>query len=192
MITPGSTAKAHYDFKATGPCPDHGDNHIATFEWTYESDSHTALSLISKSLRSGEFQAHCTCGFDFTYEHSTGGGARTDYYRTDTGELVPDRRPVGAMWYANWTYEKGRTGPDGLILQVRTPGGDWIIDSRASNCTRPDDNDHRCWVRHGTPPEITADKNGDTCAAGAGSIITGEGTPNQYHGFLRNGFLVDA
>lgn len=34
---------------------------------------------------------------------------------------------------------------------------------------------------------ITVDKNGTTCAAGAGSISAGP-----YHGFLRNGQLVDA
>jgi hypothetical protein len=32
---------------------------------------------------------------------------------------------------------------------------------------------------------LTVDKNGDTCAAGAGSILT-----PAWHGFLRNGELV--
>jgi hypothetical protein len=67
-----------------------------------------------------------------------------------------------------------------------TPGGEWIIDSRASNCTMPEDTEHRCWVRHGEAPDFHVDKNGKTCNAGAGSIKCGS-----YHGFLQNGFLTD-
>lgn len=97
-----------------------------------------------------------------------------------------DALPVGAMWVADWFpknfYWDNKT--DGH-LHVKTPGGEWNIDSRASNCTLPQDRTHRCWVRHGEPPNITVDKNGDTCAAGAGSIICGN-----YHGFLRNGELT--
>ena len=63
----------------------------------------------------------------------------------------------------------------------------WVIDSRARNCTMPTDKRHRCWVRHGSPPNITVDKDGVTCQAGAGSIQTPD-----WHGFLRNGQLVDA
>jgi hypothetical protein len=78
-------------------------------------------------------------------------------------------------------------GPDGRSLIVRCPGGqDWMIDSRASNCTRKDDNKHFCWVRRGKPEDGTlhVDKNGDTCSAGAGSIQTAN-----WHGFLHNGLL---
>jgi hypothetical protein len=71
-------------------------------------------------------------------------------------------------------------------LCVRTPGGDWVIDSRASNCPLKEDNTHKCWPRQGTAPSITVDKAfGNTCGAGGGSIISGN-----YHGFLRDGFLV--
>lgn len=115
------------------------------------------------------------------------------YKRSDNGELCSLHpnilpAPAGAMWYATWMEGiKEWLGPDGKVLVVKTPGGDWIIDSKASNCTMPDEHVHRCWVRHGTPPEITVDKNGNTCNAGGGSIQSGP-----YHGFLRNGFLVDA
>lgn len=104
--------------------------------------------------------------------------------RVDTGEerMLRDF-PAGAMWFADW-LEDFHVGPDGRCLVVKTPGGDWVIDSRASNCTLPNDKEHKCWIRHGTAPDITVDKNGKTCAAGAGSI--GIGT---YHGFLRNGHL---
>lgn len=108
------------------------------------------------------------------------------------GGFVRDGRPVtyseipaGAMWFADWY--KAPKGPDGHHLIVRTPGGDWHVDGRASNCTRPDDNEHRCWVRHGVPPNVTVDKNGNTCGCGC-SIGQGD----RYHGFLRDGYLVPA
>lgn len=117
--------------------------------------------------------------------------------RADTGEIFESLTacPPGAMWDAPWMHDHGKLkggyllgGPntDGRWLVVRLPNGrDWCIDSRASNCTKPDDDRHRCWIRHGTPPVLTVDKNGETCAAGAGSIQAGD-----YHGFLRNGQLV--
>lgn len=98
----------------------------------------------------------------------------------------------GMMW-DSWWYRRTPEpkpglvycGPDGLTLTVYCPdGGQWTIDGRASNCTLPKDNEHRCWVRHGVPPMITVDKNGHTCDAGAGSIISPNGN---YHGFLQNG-----
>jgi hypothetical protein len=115
------------------------------------------------------------------------------YRRPDTGEIKTAIRDFGpgAMWDA-WWYG-GVTGgpflsplPDGRNLCVTLPNGnDWCIDHRASNCTMPDDTEHHCWVRHGEPPDVTVDKNGLTCAAGAGSILSGS-----YHGFLQNGELT--
>ena len=132
----------------------------------------------------------------------------TLYRRAETFEIGPFLNngeagtPVGAMfwntWLDAWGYKRAMGYPgredkpksyfpdeQGRILSVQTPGGKWIIDSRCSNCTKPDDNGHRCWVRHGEPPNVTVDKNGGTCAAGGGSIIAGK-----WHGFLRNGELV--
>lgn len=80
-----------------------------------------------------------------------------------------------------------RPGPDGRVLIVILPDGHpWTIDSRANNCTLPNDDKHWCWVRTGRPEDGTLDvgKGGLTCAAGAGSIAT-----SRYHGFLRNGVL---
>ena len=119
------------------------------------------------------------------------GGERKLYRRSDTGELVTlAEAPAGAMWdlswYAGTPYH--RPGPDGIHLAVRTPGGTWDVESRASNCTMPNDDVHRCWVRHGDPrrPEtVHVDKSGVTCGAGAGSILRGG-----YHGFLHNGELT--
>lgn len=134
------------------------------------------------------------------------------YRRVDNGfECTIDEAPAGAVWDAWWVhhYNKRRgsgapqpispppapgvgsmTGPDGRCLVVRLPDGhDWMIDSRASNCSMKDNATHHCWVRRGTPEDGTlhVDKNGNTCQAGAGSILT-----PKWHGFLHNGHLTTA
>lgn len=132
---------------------------------------------------------HCECGYEFKDGDYWQVKQDMIYRRSDNRELVTlDSAPPGAMWDAHWMRRSMR-GPDGLCLMVKCPGGqDWMVDGRASNCTMPDDNEHRCWPRRGTPPEVTVDKSfGPTCSAGAGSI----GTRN-WHGFLRNGHLVVA
>ncbi|TGT72893.1 hypothetical protein EN802_13520 [bacterium M00.F.Ca.ET.159.01.1.1] len=109
-----------------------------------------------------------------------------------------EKAPVGSCWDAWWISERRKEGPTGCAymvgpdhrsLTVKLPGNhDWLIDSRAKNCTMPDDNEHFCWVRHGRPEDGTlhVDKNGHTCAAGAGSIAV----PG-FHGFLHHGVLRD-
>ena len=129
----------------------------------------------------------CACGYAFADADDWHISQHPVYRREDTGGLIyepPHRFPAGALWYADWRLPPA-AGPDGHCLMCMTPGGEWAIDSRASNCTLPDDNIHKCWVRHGEVPNITVDKQGNTCAAGAGSIMAGS-----YHGFLTDGFLV--
>ncbi len=134
---------------------------------------------------------HCECGYKFQEDDPWQLFWEPIYTRKDTGEemLLRDA-PAGAMWYAPWLADIW-AGPDGKCLMVRLPERhDWTVDGPAANCTMPDDagqQRHHCWVRHGTPPQITVDKNGQTCNAGAGSIATGT-----WHGFLRNGYLVEA
>lgn len=111
------------------------------------------------------------------------------YRRHDTGELLGGRNklPPGAC-YELKDYVPEWCGPDGRALAVVCPDGHhWHVDSQASNCTKPEDKVHRCWVRHGKPEDGTlhVDKNGNTCAAGAGSILT-----PTWHGFLHNGHLI--
>ena len=133
---------------------------------------------------------HCAkCGYAFEDSDEWQVSQRRVYVRSDTGEEIsasPYALPVGAVIDAHW---HGRKGADGRALQVMTPGGPWLIDSRASNCTLPQDDEHRCWVRHGRPEDGTlhVDKDGPTCAAGAGSIQVGA-----YHGFLHHGALTPA
>lgn len=129
------------------------------------------------------------CGYVFQEEDGWQRFAERLYRRTDTGEEILLRdAPVGAMWYSWWLDHMYK--PQGEHnLSVMTDGGEWVIDSQSSNCTMPDDQrqeKHHCWIRHGEAPNITVDNLGVTCGAGGGSIQC-----NNYHGFLRNGFLVD-
>lgn len=121
-------------------------------------------------------------------------GARV--WDTPSGELEP-----GCLYRPTWYESADPTfmrNPDGSIhLHVMLPCGcHWNIDAEASNCTRPGDRTHKCWVRHGDPEDpqgertgvkFHVDKAGDTCAAGAGSIICG---CRRYHGFLHHGALT--
>jgi hypothetical protein len=130
---------------------------------------------------------HCSCGYEFRLEDEHQLFTSHIYKRVDTGEEMTLRdAPEGAMWDATWFHDiPGWCGDDGRSIICRVPTNhDWNIDSSCSNCTRPNE-PHKCWVRHGEPPNLTVDKNGNTCAAGAGSILT-----PTWHGFLRNGELV--
>jgi hypothetical protein len=117
------------------------------------------------------------------------------YRRIDTGEEVIELRKLPGACYEDpdgaWDSKARckRFGPDGRALNLTLPNGrTWYIDSRASNCTLPHDNEHRCWVRSGKVEEGTlhVDKNGLTCQAGAGSIIAGD-----FHGFCHAGFITE-
>jgi|SRR6267154_144776 len=108
-------------------------------------------------------------------------------------DTASERPEPGDLYWADWyrCQERGYciygwTNCDGRHLMSILPNGyHWDIDSRASNCTMREDKIHRCWVRHGEPPNIHVDKSGLTCAAGAGSIAV----PG-YHGFLHNGHFT--
>lgn len=100
-----------------------------------------------------------------------------------TGErLASNKLPIGALYAARSVGSGGYApGYDKLAIMCVCPDRwHWPIDGRASNCTMKDDDNHRCWVRHGTVSErVHVDKKGFTCAAGAGSLqIPG------WHGYL--------
>ncbi len=113
------------------------------------------------------------------------------------GQEFPRRDlPVGAMYDQSLYHEfPDWCGWDGLSIFVVTPDGEWGVDMRANNCTKPDDKRHRCWVRNGDPRTgyLHVDKDGTaehpTCDAGAGSIWMN--APNGWHGFLYRGYLID-
>ena len=123
---------------------------------------------------------------------------------TPSGELEP-----GCLFWADWGHwdsyidsskrdgkvvhwatptqcPHGWSNCDGRHLRAILPDGhEWDVDGRASNCTMPTDQTHRCWVRSGEPPLVTAGKTGHTCSAGAGSIAS-----PTWHGFLTRGVFV--
>ena len=165
-------------------CKDHGYHNVKN----YLDESTDGTNYCYREGYEGKWPKHCTCGYEFLEDDHYQIFTDEIFKRQDTGELIPFReKPVGSMWYATWMEDLERCwkGPDGRILMAMTPGGEWNIDSRASNCTMKDDNEHRCWVRTGVPPNITAGKGGNTCSAGAGSILC-----QGWHGFLRNGEFV--
>ena len=109
----------------------------------------------------------CACGYVFVADDARQSNHHRLYARSDGGtDTTIEGAPAGAMWDAKWWPRKG---PDGLCLVVKTPGGDWIIDGPSKNGGG--------WTRRGTPPKITVDP----------SILAG-----WYHGWLRDGVLVDA
>jgi hypothetical protein len=128
-------------------------------------------------------------------------GRTTIFRNIETGEQrLAGELPIGALYSIERAPDAPPngwppTGADGLSIAcvcIGNSGPDsrhhWYIDYRASNCTRPDDKDHRCWVRKGTfGKKLTVGKDGNTCSAGAGSFFMDD---MKWHGFLRNGVLV--
>jgi hypothetical protein len=111
---------------------------------------------------------------------------RRRLYDTVTGEPEP-----GDLYWADWFGCDERGGRcvhgwsncDGVhLLAVLPSSALFDLDGRAANCNQPHDTIHRCWVRHGQPPDITVDKRGLTCGAGGGSIFA-----HDFHGYLRDG-----
>jgi hypothetical protein len=117
------------------------------------------------------------CGYEFVETDQWQLFRRSIYRREDTGEeWVQMDLPAGAMYDATWLKGEGgekRCGPDGLALHVVCPpgknwGDHWHVDGPANNGPG--------WQRTGTVPNITATP----------SIQT-----PRYHGWLRNGALVE-
>jgi hypothetical protein len=171
----------------------------AVFNNVDEFDRRTIAPRPATPHDDAAWPTHCQCGYEFVEDDEWQDWQELIYQRSDTGERFTLRSkqaydiggfpaaPPGACWDAWWMPGNWR-GPDGIALMVRCPNGsDWHVDGRASNCGRPDDKVHKCWVRHGDPraANVTVDKDGDTCAAGAGSIQAGD-----YHGFLQAGVLT--
>ena len=198
MVRPAERSRRSLRRYCSGDgCPGPGSYH----------DAHTLIDVVEDKLNAEGYFTGPTDGWDPADPRWPVKCQHCDYVFTDAdprqvfhehiyvddagGEHTLRDRTPGMMWNAHWMPEWCR-GPDGLSLVVVCPGGtQWMIDGQASNCTMPSDlgpfdQAHRCWVRHGDPPNLTVDKNGRTCQAGAGSIQAG-----QYHGFLRNGEFTD-
>ena len=110
-------------------------------------------------------------------------------------QLRVGKVPPGAVWDIS-KFGNYRKGSDGRSLVVMTPYGYWFMDGKCLTCTRKDDNNHRCWVRHGSPENRTLciDKKGDTCEAGAGSVgikKSEHDTAYSYHARLMKNTLIE-
>lgn len=119
----------------------------------------------------------CSCGYEFKSDDQWQHNRIRLFVRKDTGEkMTLHAAPSGAMWYADWYPDELKRAPDGRVLVVKTPAGDWNVDSKSSNGPG--------WTRTGTPPKVTA-----TPSIGIGTNPDGSW---KYHGWLRDGKLVDA
>lgn len=126
--------------------------------------------------------SQCACGYAFQETDQWQLDCTRIWRRVDTGlELTLHYRelPPGAMYWATWfgdygsTYWQARGG--GPHLMVNTPGGLWDADSVASNGPG--------WEWSGEPPHVTAHPSI--------GMQHNDGSW-RYHGWLRNGVLVDA
>lgn len=118
----------------------------------------------------------CACGYVFQPEDAWQHNMTRLYVRKDTGALMTlSASPPGAMWYADWYPDEEKRAPDGRVLIVKTPGGDWNVDAKSSNGPG--------WTRTGTPPNVTANP----------SILCGKRADGSwtYHGWLTNGKLIE-
>ncbi len=175
-------------------CPGNGGEYHNAMVLVGESPAEEASGAPRPGFYAGDprWPGACSCGRLFAQSDEWQVFHQTIYRSTDDGaETTLRDAPAGAIWRETWLEDYAQwCGPDGRSYVVRCPGGrDWQIDGRASNCTLPDDDAHRCWCRHGVAPNLTVDKTPEpghsTCRAGAGSIQAGS-----WHGFLRNGYLV--
>jgi hypothetical protein len=154
------------------PCP----LKTGSSEGAHEAEivvTETADALIEDN--DPRYPTHCACGYEFqpADEHYSVG--RIIYKRPDAPDqlMLQGNLPPGAMLWSDWKHSKGSIYHEqrggGPHLHVMTPGGMWDLDSIASNGPG--------WKWSGTPPNVTA----------LPSIITGD-----YHGWLRDGVLIDA
>jgi hypothetical protein len=163
----------------------HGYHNISVrIEDAPERKSADGRSRISPShsefLGDPRWPSRCACGYEFL---------ETDHWQVFTDSIMRDQAsgrewpmrelPPGAMYDAWWYRDedgKGRAGEgvgaDGLCLCVCLPPGGgldyWHVDGPAKGGGN--------WTRTGTVPNITATP----------SILT-----PRYHGWLRNGALVE-
>lgn len=189
------------DYRVKMVCPNssYGGGHFTAVMFGVEKDHDENGEVIAGGTLSSKqvqrygldkFPTQCACGYRYTDSDEYGHRRKSIYMRRDNSSVRYTLRdaPVGAMYFATW-YEKYPEwcGLDGHALVVKVHGSqDWHVDGRASNCTKPDDSVHKCWCRHGDPStgEVTVDKNGNTCSAGAGSLML-----RDWHGFLTAGWL---
>ncbi len=152
--------------------------------------------LASDRLASGDSWPHddprwpvkCEhCDYTFSDQDAWQLFMEREYKRKDTGGLgTLATFPAGCMWWADWLgghfdSPKHQARGGGSHLLLKTPGGDWDIDAKASNGDG--------WERTGSPPDVVAWPSI--------GIYGHDGSQWKYHGFLggsagdKPGYLVE-
>jgi hypothetical protein len=128
----------------------------------------------------------CACGYEFADSDPWQTAHELLYRRLDTGATMTLHEATpGAMYDAWWYMHDGRqkrNAHDSVFLVVVCPSSkygkaEWMVDGSATNGPGWD----RTGVANSANPTVTASP----------SIVIGEGN-SEYHGWLRNGQLVDA
>lgn len=182
FLEPTDRAQVSFRRYASGSdCPKgyyHNVSVVVDHDIPYVEDNNGRGDIPSDvQKQDARWPAKCDCGYEFKDDDEWQIVTRRFYQRT-TGDRARftlaygglGKAPDGSMWFADWMSARG---PDDHCLIVRTPGGDWPVDGKASNSDSG-------WTRTGTLPKITVSP----------SIGMGEkGSGRYFHAFLRNGFL---
>lgn len=143
------------------------------------NDSHHGYGADNFDHADPRWPTSCPCGYVFQTGDEWQHNVTRLWVRKDTGQKwLLSEAPPGAMWFADWMgriKEYKDKSPDGHILVVMTPGGEWNIDAKSTNGDG--------WTRTGVAPKVTANP----------SILCGRKPDGSwaYHGWLRNGKLVE-
>lgn len=179
LIKPTQWAREYLRRYEDRPCSGmHGYHNAKVVIGTvpYDANAHHGDNFPHAHLR---WPKLCDCGYEFPEQTQWMHGADQLWVRTDrVAESFELREaPVGAMWFADWASATWR-GPDGHCLAVQTPGGVWMVDAPASSGSG--------WQRTGDVPNVTAHPS---IRIGVGR---GPNGADRYHGWLKNGVLIDA
>jgi hypothetical protein len=178
-------------------CPGSGYHNAMgrVLEQIPETDRETRDALgrrwFGQEIQAGDWPTHCAYCGERAPETANRQVFPSLVYRAPDGETIYGRAFQRGDLYPSPCWRTQAVGAcewdncNGTHWTLILPNGhSWDMSSRASNCTMPQDRQHRCWVLHGDPPH-SADKAGHTCAAGAGSIQSGD-----FHGFYRDGEIA--
>jgi hypothetical protein len=164
-----------YSIDAEDPCSVSGTgfhNDIESIEQVHQEhlDKHAKEHWPKDDHR---WPTKCACGYRFRSFDQWQVAQAKLYEHSETGELMTkEEAPAGAMLDAQWLQgSRGvRMGQDSVILNVKTPGGWWLVDGPLlkNKVLRPG-----AWKRTGTLPNVTVDKPVEM-AGFFGRLIEGE------------------
>lgn len=187
-------------YNPDGNCPNGGihNTSIPIGRHALVKDNEGALWIDPDSyLTHPGWPTHCSCGYEFVEDDYRRIEQDPIYVAADgRGEWTLSQAPPGAIWVAWWMPQDGWgvNGGTGPAYVIKLPNGhEFTPGMQATNCDRKGE-DHDCWCVHGEAPALTINKNPEpgrtTCSAGAGSIWSKQGQPDEWHGFVTNGELV--